>query len=203
MNYLIVGLGNIGAEYAGTRHNSGFMVVDHFIEDFEGARFSSDRYASVAEVSFRGNKLTLIKPSTYMNLSGKAVRYWLTQTKCKEDNLLVIVDDIAIPFGTLRMRKAGSDGGHNGLKNITECLGGSNWARLRFGVGSNFSKGAQIDYVLGEWSDEERKAMPELLDRCCKAIKAFITMGPDRAMNICNTKPKEDKPEDKTERKPD
>ncbi len=199
MNYLIVGLGNIGAEYAGTRHNSGFLVLDHFIEEFEGVRFSSNRYASVAELSFRGNKVILVKPSTYMNLSGKAVRYWLNETKCKNENLLVVVDDIAIPFGTLRMRKAGSDGGHNGLKNITDCLGGSNWARLRVGVGSNFNKGGQIDYVLGEWSEEETKGMPELLDRACKAIKAFITMGPDRAMNICNTKPKEIK----TEEKPD
>lgn len=190
MNYVIVGLGNIGAEYENTRHNSGFLVLDAFIKEFEGARFSSDRYASVAQVSFRGHRVTLVKPSTYMNLSGKAVRYWMGETKCKPENLLVVVDDIAIPFGTLRMRKAGSPGGHNGLKNIAELLGGENWARMRVGVGSNFSKGSQVDYVLGEWSSDEKKELPAIMEQACKAIKAFMTLGPDRAMNICNTKPK-------------
>jgi len=190
MNYVIVGLGNIGAEYEETRHNSGFLVLDAFIKEFEGARFSSDRYASVAQVSFRGHRVTLVKPSTYMNLSGKAVRYWMGETKCKPENLLVVVDDIAIPFGTLRMRKAGSPGGHNGLKNIAELLGGENWARMRVGVGSNFSKGSQVDYVLGEWSSDEKKELPAIMEQACKAIKAFMTLGPDRAMNICNTKPK-------------
>ena len=189
MNFLIAGLGNIGAEYANTRHNIGFMVLDAFAKE-SGTTVISGRYGSTAEVSYRGHKLILLKPSTYMNLSGKAVNYWMQELKIKPENLLVIVDDLALPFGTLRMRKQGSDGGHNGLKNITAMLGNSNYARLRVGISDSFAKGHQVDYVLGKWKSEEEKELPFILDRAIDAVKAYAFMGPDRAMNVCNTKPK-------------
>lgn len=189
MNFLIAGLGNIGAEYANTRHNIGFMVLDALIKD-SGTSFISGRYGSTAEISYRGHKLVLLKPSTYMNLSGKAVNYWMQELKIKPENLLVVVDDLALPFGTLRMRKQGSDGGHNGLKNITQMLGNNSYARLRVGIGDAFAKGHQVDYVLGKWKSEEEKELPFILDRAGDAIKAYAFMGPDRAMNICNTNPK-------------
>ncbi len=189
MNFLIAGLGNIGAEYANTRHNIGFMVLDALIKD-SGTSFISGRYGSTAEISYRGHKLILLKPSTYMNLSGKAVNYWMQELKIKPGNLLVVVDDLALPFGTLRMRKQGSDGGHNGLKNITQMLGNNSYARLRVGIGDAFAKGHQVDYVLGKWKSEEEKELPFILDRAGDAIKAFAFMGPDRAMNVCNTNPK-------------
>ena len=189
MNFLIAGLGNIGAEYANTRHNIGFMVLDAFAKE-SGTTFISGRYGSTAEVSYRGHKLILLKPSTYMNLSGKAVNYWMQELKIKPENLLVIVDDLALPFGTLRMRKQGSDGGHNGLKNITAMLGNSNYARLRVGISDSFATGQQVDYVLGKWKSEEEKELPFILDRAIDAVKAYAFMGPDRAMNVCNTKPK-------------
>lgn len=189
MNFLIAGLGNIGAEYANTRHNIGFMVLDAFAKE-SGTTFISGRYGSTAEVSYRGHKLILLKPSTYMNLSGKAVNYWMQELKIKPENLLVIVDDLALPFGSLRMRKQGSDGGHNGLKNITAMLGNSNYARLRVGISDTFAKGHQVDYVLGKWKSEEEKELPFILDRAIDAVKAYAFMGPDRAMNVCNTKPK-------------
>ncbi|MBQ8034093.1 MAG: aminoacyl-tRNA hydrolase [Bacteroidales bacterium] len=189
MNFLIAGLGNIGAEYANTRHNIGFMVLDALIKD-SGTSFISGRYGSTAEISYRGHKLILLKPSTYMNLSGKAVNYWMQELKIKPENLLVVVDDLALPFGTLRMRKQGSDGGHNGLKNITQMLGNNSYARLRVGIGDAFAKGHQVDYVLGKWKSEEEKELPFILDRAGDAIKAYAFMGPDRAMNICNTNPK-------------
>ena len=189
MNFLIAGLGNIGAEYANTRHNIGFMVLDAFAKE-SGTTFISGRYGSTAEVSYRGHKLMLLKPSTYMNLSGKAVNYWMQELKIKPENLLVIVDDLALPFGSLRMRKQGSDGGHNGLKNITAMLGNSNYARLRVGISDAFAKGNQVDYVLGKWKSEEEKELPFILDRAIDAVKAYAFMGPDRAMNVCNTKPK-------------
>ena len=191
MNFLIAGLGNIGAEYANTRHNIGFMVLDALIKD-SGTSFISGRYGSTAEISYRGHKLILLKPSTYMNLSGKAVNYWMHELKIKPENLLVVVDDLALPFGTLRMRKQGSDGGHNGLKNITQMLGNNSYARLRVGIGDAFSKGHQVDYVLGKWKSEEEKELPFILDRAGDAIKAFAFMGPDRAMNICNTNTKKE-----------
>ena len=187
MGYLITGLGNIGAEYQNTRHNIGFMVLDCLAKEF-GTSFVSNWYASVAEISIRGRKVTLIKPSTYMNLSGKAVNYWMKEKKTERENLLVISDDLALPLGTIRMRKQGSEGGHNGLKSITESIGGNDYARLRVGIGDNFSKGSQINYVLGTFRDEERKELPFILERAVKAIEAFITMGPDRAMTICNAK---------------
>lgn len=189
MNFLIAGLGNIGVEYANTRHNIGFMVLDALIKD-SGTSFISGRYGSTAEISYRGHKLVLLKPSTYMNLSGKAVNYWMQELKIKPENLLVVVDDLALPFGTLRMRKQGSDGGHNGLKNITQMLGNNSYARLRVGIGDAFAKGHQVDYVLGKWKSEEEKELPFILDRAGDAIKAYAFMGPDRAMNICNTNPK-------------
>ena len=148
MNSLIVGLGNIGAEYAETRHNVGFKVLDALAEASHTA-FTTARYGAVAEMRHRGHIVTLLKPSTYMNLSGKAVRYWLEATRTPLENLLVIVDDIALPFGTLRMRTKGSDGGHNGLKNINELLGSDAYARIRFGIGGDFPRGFQVDYVLG------------------------------------------------------
>ena len=157
MKYLIVGLGNIGAEYAGTRHNIGFKVLDALAEA-SNAVFTTARYGDVAELKHKGRTLILLKPSTYMNLSGKAVRYWMEAEKIAPENLLVVSDDIALPFGTLRMRPRGSAGGHNGLKNIAELLGTEDYARMRFGVGGDFPRGHQVDYVLGEWSDEERKA---------------------------------------------
>ncbi len=190
MNFLIAGLGNIGAEYSNTRHNAGFKVLDAFAKE-AGTSFLSVRYGSVAEVAYRGHKLILLKPSTYMNLSGKAVNYWLHEAKIKIENLLVVVDDIALPLGTVRLRKQGSDGGHNGLKNINELLGTKEYARLRIGIGDSFSKGQQIDYVLGKWKEEEEKELPFIIDKAIEAIKNFAFLGPDRAMNISNTQSKQ------------
>ena len=187
MNFLIAGLGNIGAEYANTRHNIGFKVLDAFAKA-SGTSFISGRYGSTAVVPVRGHKLILLKPSTYMNLSGKAVNYWLQAEKIKQENLLVVLDDLALPFGSIRLRKQGSDGGHNGLKNINEFLGNNAYARLRIGIGDAFSKGRQVDYVLGQWKEAEEKELPFVEDKAIEAIKAFVTLGPDRAMNIANTK---------------
>ena len=187
MKYLIVGLGNIGAEYAETRHNIGFKVLDAFAEASD-ASFMSGRYGATAEVRVRGRAVTLLKPSTYMNLSGKAVRYWMETLKVERQNLLVVVDDIALPFGELRMRLKGSAGGHNGLKNISELLGTEEYARLRFGIGGDFSRGHQVDYVLGEWTEQEREKMPERIKVFCNAITSFIVSGVERAMNDFNHK---------------
>ena len=187
MKYLIVGLGNIGAEYADTRHNIGFDVLDALAEA-SNTSFTTDRYGAVATLRSKGHTLVLLKPSTYMNLSGKAVRYWMEAEKVAPENLLVVSDDIALPFGTLRLRPKGSAGGHNGLKNIAELLGTENFARMRFGVGGDFPKGHQVDYVLGEWSDEERKALPERLKVFGDAILSFTTIGLERTMNFFNKK---------------
>ena len=187
IKYLIVGLGNIGAEYAGTRHNIGFKVLDALAEA-SNAVFTTARYGDVAELKHKGRTLILLKPSTYMNLSGKAVRYWMEAEKIAPENLLVVSDDIALPFGTLRMRPRGSAGGHNGLKNIAELLGTEDYARMRFGVGGDFPRGHQVDYVLGEWSDEERKALPERLKVFGDAILSFTTIGLERTMNFFNKK---------------
>lgn len=187
MKYLIVGLGNIGAEYQNTRHNIGFRVLDALAEK-AGVSFSSDRYGAVAEMRHRGHIVTLVKPSTYMNLSGKAVRYWLEATKTPKENLLVIVDDIALPFGTLRMRMRGSDGGHNGLKNINELLGTDAYSRIRFGIGGDFPRGYQVDYVLGQWTAEEEQQMPEKLKTFVDAILSFVSVGAQRTMNTYNKK---------------
>ena len=188
MNYLVAGLGNIGQEYANTRHNAGFMVLDAWAQA-SNAVFTTQRYGDVAEVSFKGRKITLLKPSTYMNLSGNAIRYWMTKLKLPVENLLVICDDLNIPFGTLRMRKKGSDGGHNGLKNIQELLGTPDYARIRVGIGNDFLKGGQVDFVLGKLDEEELKAMPEICAKIIEGAKSFVFCGADRAMNSFNTKP--------------
>ena len=188
MNYLVVGLGNIGAEYANTRHNMGFMVLDAWAQA-SNIVFKSGRYGSTATVSFKGRKFHLLKPSTYMNLSGKAVRYWMNELKIQPENLLVISDDLNIPFGTLRLRKNGSAGGHNGLTNITELIGTQEYARIRVGIGNDFGRGQQVDYVLGALSKEEMEEMPSVCKRVIDGVKAWATIGPDRAMNTVNTKP--------------
>ncbi len=187
MKYLIVGLGNIGAEYADTRHNIGFKVLDALAEA-SNLTFTAGRYGSTATLRYKGRTLILLKPSTYMNLSGKAVRYWLDAEKIDRENLLVVVDDIALPFGTLRMRPKGSAGGHNGLKNICEMLGTEEYARIRFGIGGNFARGQQVDYVLGHWTDEERKALPERLKLFGEAILSFATIGAAQTQNLFNNK---------------
>ena len=196
MNYLIVGLGNIGVEYANTRHNMGFMVLDAWAQA-SNIVFESGRYGSTATVSFKGRKFTLLKPSTYMNLSGKAVRYWMNEMKIQPENLLVISDDLNIPFGTLRLRKNGSAGGHNGLTNITELIGTQEYARIRVGIGNDFGRGQQVGYVLGELSAEEKAEMAEISKRVIDGVKVWATVGPDRAMNVVNTRPKPQPKEDK------
>lgn len=187
MKYLIVGLGNIGQEYAETRHNIGFKVLDALAEA-SNTVFTTGRYGAVAQVKHKGRTLILLKPSTYMNLSGKAVRYWLEQEKIPLENLLVVSDDIALPFGTLRMRPKGSAGGHNGLKNIAELLGSEEFARIRFGAGGDFARGHQVDYVLGGWSEEECRTLPERLKLFGDAILSFTTIGCERTMNFFNKK---------------
>ena len=191
MKYLIVGLGNVGAEYEGTRHNSGFMVLDRLLkactrDGGEKPTYVLDRHAYRAEVRMKGRTLVLIRPTTYMNLSGKAVQYWMQKEKVPLENLLVIVDDIALPVGKIRMKKQGSNGGHNGLANIEELLHTANYSRLRVGVGNNFGQGHQIDYVLGRFTDEEQSLLDPALDRAVEAVKAFVTLGVDRAMNMYN-----------------
>ena len=187
MKYLIVGLGNIGAEYADTRHNIGFRVLDALAEA-SNVSFTAGRYGSTATLRHRGRTVILLNPSTYMNLSGKAVRYWLEQEKIPIENLLVISDDIALPFGELRMRKKGSAGGHNGLKNIAEMLGREDWARMRFGIGGDFARGGQVDYVLGHWTADEQAAMAERLKVFGDAALSFVAVGPDLTMNAFNKK---------------
>lgn len=188
-DYLVAGLGNIGAEYADTRHNVGFMVLDAWAASADAA-FQTARYGDIAKVSFKGRRITLLKPSTYMNLSGNAVRYWMNELGIPMENLIVICDDLNLPFGTLRMRKKGSDGGHNGLKNIQELLETTEYPRIRIGIGNNFKKGGQVDFVIGPMSPEEREAMPEICNKVIEGIKAFTTIGPDRAMNSFNTQVK-------------
>ena len=191
MNYLIVGLGNIGVEYANTRHNMGFMVLDAWAQA-SNIVFESGRYGSTATISFKGRKFILLKPSTYMNLSGKAVRYWMTELKIQPENLMVLSDDLNIPFGTLRLRKNGSAGGHNGLTNINELIGTQEYARIRIGIGNDFGRGHQVDYVLGALNEGEMAQMPEICKRVIDGIKAWATIGADRAMNVVNTRPKQD-----------
>ena len=185
MKFLIVGLGNPGKEYEETRHNIGFKVVDEIAKEL-GATFTLDKAAFRAEVKFKGRTLILIKPITYMNLSGKAVNYWLQAEKIEQNNLLVITDDIALPFGKLRMKGKGSDGGHNGLKDIQAVLKTEVYARLRFGVGNDFSKGRQADYVLGEWNKEEQLALNERIQVAAEFIKSFSFVGLDMTMSSWN-----------------
>lgn len=185
--FLIAGLGNIGPEYAKTRHNMGFMVLDKWAAD-AGVAFSSMRYGYVATVSYRGRQFVLLKPSTYMNLSGNAVRYWLDKLGIPPERLVVVCDDLNLPFGTLRMKLQGSDGGHNGLSHIIETLSSSQFARIRMGIGNEFQRGAQIDYVLGDLAPEELEAVPELAGRVIAGIKTFALDSAQRAMNMLNTK---------------
>ncbi len=187
MKYLIVGLGNIGAEYAETRHNIGFKVLDAFA-GASNAVFTSSRYGAITEVRHKGRTFFLLKPSTYMNLSGKAVSYWLKMEGIERENMLVVVDDIALPLGAVRLRGRGSDGGHNGLANINEVLGTNDYARLRFGIGGDFPRGFQVDYVLGEWTAEERKALPGRIGLACDAIRSFGLSGLATTMNAFNNK---------------
>ncbi len=185
MKYLIVGLGNIGPEYQDTRHNIGFSVLDAFAKA-SNAVFEEQRYGAVCEVKVKGRTLVLLKPNTYMNLSGKAVNYWLQKEKVALENLLVVVDDLALPFGTLRLRGQGSDGGHNGLKNINALLGSNAYARLRYGIGNDFLRGQQVDYVLGTWTEDEGKE----LKRGGEIITCFVLQGIARTMNVFNTSKK-------------
>lgn len=187
--FLIVGLGNIGPEYEGTRHNAGFMVVDELV----GSRgvFEQKRYGAVAHFRLKNKELVVVKPSTYMNLSGNAVRYWMQEEKVPLQNILVVVDELALPFGQLRLKGKGSDGGHNGLKHIQATLGTQAYARLRFGIGNDFPRGAQVAYVLEPFGEEEAQQLPELCKQGAKIIEAFCLAGVDVAMNQFNkTAPK-------------
>jgi PTH1 family peptidyl-tRNA hydrolase len=185
MKFLVVGLGNPGKEYEETRHNIGFKVVDEMAREL-GATFTLDKAAFRAEAKFKGRTIILIKPITFMNLSGKAVNYWMQAEKIDQKNLLVITDDIALPFGKLRMKGKGSDGGHNGLKDIQAVLKTVEYTRLRFGVGNDFSKGRQADYVLGEWSKDEQLALPERIQTATEFIKRFSFVGLDMTMTTWN-----------------
>lgn len=187
MKYLIAGLGNIGSEYDETRHNIGFKILDELASS-SGIFFETDRYASRSMIRHKGRTFILIKPSTFMNLSGKAVRYWLDKEKIPVERLLVVTDDLNLDFGRLRMRAKGSDGGHNGLKHIQQVLGTPNYPRLRFGIGDTFHKGQQVDFVLGKWSDEERVDLDEKVKLAAEAVLSFGTDGLARAMNTFNTK---------------
>lgn len=187
MKYLIVGLGNIGSEYEHTRHNIGFDILDAFAEA-SNVFFENQRYGAVATCRLKGRTLLLLKPSTFMNLSGNAVRYWMQQEKIALENVLVVVDDLALPFGTLRLKGNGSDAGHNGLKNINEILGTQNYARLRFGVGNDFSKGYQVEYVLSRFPIEEQELLPARLEKAGEIIKSFCLAGLQTTMNQFNNK---------------
>ena len=193
--FLIAGLGNIGEEYSFTRHNIGFEVADalakSLLREEEKAStrlFTNDKLAMISHSRFKGKQLVIIKPTTYMNLSGKAVNYWMQAEKISRENLLVITDDLALPFGTLRMKKKGSDGGHNGLNDIAETLKSTEYARLRFGIGSEFSKGKQVNYVLGNWNEEEKKTLDERIEKAVEMIKSFVAIGIDRTMTLFNNK---------------
>ena len=185
MKYLIVGLGNIGTRYENTRHNIGFDAVDRLAREFE-AEWKTDSLGDVSSFRHKGRTFVLLKPSTYMNRSGKAVRYWLQKEKISKNHLLVIVDDLNLDFGKLRLRGKGSDGGHNGLKDIDQMTGGNDYARLRIGIGSEFGRGQQVDYVLSEWSDEEAGQLPEILEKAAETAKAFATIGLQHAMSQFN-----------------
>ncbi|MDD2562979.1 MAG: aminoacyl-tRNA hydrolase [Salinivirgaceae bacterium] len=187
MKYLIVGLGNIGEEYKNTRHNIGFNIVDAIAEKTK-TTFQSGRYGSLAIAKIKGRQLFLLKPSTYMNLSGNAVRYWMQMEKIPLENVLIIADDIALPLGKVRLRMKGSDAGHNGFKHIIEVLGTDAFARLRFGIGDDFPKGFQVDFVLGNWSPEESTEIEKRLSVCVEATQCFVMMGIQKAMNEYNNK---------------
>ena len=185
MKYLIAGLGYVGAEYENTRHNIGFNVVNELARRM-GCSFELGRHAWKAEGKFKRRTLVLIKPTTYMNLSGKALSYWMQDQKIGVENLMVVTDDLALPFGKIRMKAKGSDGGHNGLKDINAVLGHNNYARLRFGIGDHFHKGHQVDYVLGKWNAEEEKNLEPAVQKSADAVEAFCSIGLERAMNFFN-----------------
>ena len=194
MKYLIVGLGNPGEEYEQTRHNIGYMALDRFVKTINeenpanSCSFSIDRHAYVAQTKVKGRSLVLVKPTTFMNLSGKAVKYWLDKEKIPVENMLIIVDDLALDLGAIRLRMGGSDGGHNGLKDIIASLGHNKFNRLRFGIGNHFARGRQIDFVLGKIEGEDWNVVDEKLNTCCDIIKSFVTIGMDRTMNLFNRK---------------
>lgn len=187
MKYLIVGLGNIGPEYRNTRHNIGFKILDAFAEA-SNISFSTERYGDVAHMRLKNKQLVLLKPSTYMNLSGNAVRYWKDKEGIELENILVLVDDIALPFGAIRIKQRGSDAGHNGLKNIAQMLGTDAYPRLRFGLGDNYPRGCQIDFVLGEFTPEEKTELPARIEVACDAVKEFVLAGIQNAMCKFNNK---------------
>ena len=185
--FLIVGLGNIGAEYVNTRHNIGFKVLDYLAKK-ENLDFQTVKLGSLAEYKFKGRSFFLLKPNTYMNLSGKAVQYWMEKENIPLENLFVITDDLNLPFGTIRIKPKGSDGGHNGLKNINLVLNTNQYSRFRFGISDEFKKGRQVDYVLGEWNDHEKEALPERLETASEIIKSFGTAGLENTMTSFNGK---------------
>lgn len=187
MNYLIVGLGNIGAEYHNTRHNMGFIVLDAWAQA-SNTVFSTGRYGDLAEIPFRGHKFILLKPSTYMNLSGKAVRYWMQEKNIPIERIVVLCDDLNLPFGTVRMRTSGSPGGHNGLKNIEEMLGSNAYSRIRLGIGNEYARGTQIDFVLGRLSEDELKQMENISVKVIEGIKTFVNQGAGKAMTMLNSR---------------
>ncbi len=190
MKYLIAGLGNIGDAYTDTRHNIGFKVADALVLNFKAA-FETGRLASVARMSFKGRTLIVIKPTTFMNLSAKAIRYWMQKEDVSKENLLIRVDDIALPLGILRLKAKGSDGGHNGLISIIETIETTEFARLRIGIGNDFPKGAQIDYVLGRWTSDEEKTLLPRIEITVDLVKSFVLTGIERTMNVYNTKGKQ------------
>ena len=187
MKYLIVGLGNVGEEYWGTRHNIGFRIVNTLVEK-ENATFTEERYGAVARLRIKNCEVIILKPNTYMNLSGTAVRYWMQKEKIQLENILVAVDDLSLPFGTIRIKSKGSDGGHNGLKNITAMLGTDGFTRLRFGLGNDFPRGGQIDYVLGHFPEDQEMILPDRLGIAIDAIRCFCLSGVENAMNQYNNK---------------
>ena len=185
--FLIIGLGNIGEQYKDTRHNIGFSVLDKLAEDKE-LKFETKKLADIASFRYKGRTFILVKPNTYMNLSGKAVKYWMEKEKIPLENILVITDDVNIPFGTIRLKKRGSSGGHNGIQNVNDILQNPNYARLRFGIGGEYKRGQQVDYVLGKWTGEELKILPERIEKMTKAIPSFGLAGIDNTMNAFNGK---------------
>jgi PTH1 family peptidyl-tRNA hydrolase len=185
LKFLIAGLGNIGPDYQNTRHNAGFMVLDALAESAD-IEFEDKRFAYFGRYPLKGRSLVLIKPSTFVNLSGIAVLHWLKKEKIPDENLLVVTDDIALPFGSLRLRPGGGDGGHNGLVNISQVLGTRNYARLRFGIGSDYPRGRQVNYVLSPWTAEEEQILPDKLSIACDIIKSFVLAGIERTMNLYN-----------------
>lgn len=202
VSYLIVGLGNIGEKYDDTRHNIGFEVVD-YLANSKDERFEQDRLAYYAAIKSKGRHIHLIKPTTYMNLSGKATKFWMDKLKIPKERVLVVVDDLAIPFGKIRLKGKGSAGGHNGLKDIDEKLGGNNYARLRFGIGNNYPRGKQVEYVLGKWKKKEALELNEYIQKAADTAMSFCTVGLERAMNQHNKVKKPKKPKTEESKKED